>query len=148
MKSPVSTERLYSILEYILGFIFMCGGVNTGLSHPIDTPSVFYHLLAGTKIALIAYGIFFFIVGASMWYSKWKKKKKFHKNTLMVMFIIGVYAILLSTAIFGPTASLIPNVLVTIASGCLWLRWKMRTEYLDPKLFRKDIVEIRTDRKD
>lgn len=130
-------DRVYSILEYVLAALFIRGGVMIFLFfEPPEAPSILT-LLVG-EAAIYGYGIFFAMTGLALLYAKLCKNKKVHKWALFAMFIICCYVFGLSVAIAGLSMDLATTVIVGIASAVLYLRWKMRTEYVDPAEFAID----------
>lgn len=127
--------RVEGAIEYFLALLFMWGGINA-LSAEIPALSGVTAFLVG-KYFIYFYAAFFFFTGALLLYAKLRKRRNAHKTALVIMYLTCVYVTVLSIAISGITFGLIPNLAVGIVSAYLWLRWKFRTEYFDPKTYRR-----------
>lgn len=135
-------SRAESALEYLLAFMFIQGGIKVFLfSEPLVLPGIFMYLVG--QYAIYLYGLIFFLSGAALAFAKFKNRKKWHKYSLMAMYLECIYVIILSTALNGLTLGLSSTFVVAIASGYLWLQWKFKTEYIDPKDFFDDRAELR-----
>lgn len=128
-----TTDKALAWIEYALSAMFLYAGVNTAFVHAVST-SVFYAILVG-QAAIYVYAFIFFALGVTLIYSKIKKNKKLHGLSLLIMYLTCLYVALLSFGISGVSASVIPSIVTGLVSAALWLRWKSRTEYINPKEF-------------
>lgn len=131
-------ERFYGLLEYVLAFLFIRGGLSIFLFAvaPLQVPAVLT-LLTG-DFAINVYGLFFALTGVALLLAKWFKRAKVRKWTLFTMFIICCYVFGLSVAIDGLSTDQWLTVVVGIVSGALYLRWKMLTEYVSKEEYEVD----------
>lgn len=138
-------EIFYSIVEYVLAALWIRGGINILFFdvEPVALPGVFTYLVG--DVAIYVYGCMFLLTGLSLLYAKWWKKKTLHKFTLMFMYLTCLYVFALSVAIFGIATSQILTVVAGISSAALWVRWKFKTEYINPDEFDKTLEELRND---
>lgn len=138
-------EIFYSVLEYILAALWIRGGVNIlffGVE-PVTLPG-FLTYLVGAE-AIVVYGCLFLLTGLSLLYAKWWKKKTLHKYVLMVMYLTCIYVLVLAVLINGLSSGLLLTIFAGVTSAALWIRWKFKTEYIDPGEFDKELEELRSD---
>lgn len=133
--------RIESGLEYILALMFIQGGIRTLLfADPVVLPGIFSYLVGSA--AVYVYGALFLTSGLLLLYAKIRKHKKLHKHLLMAMFLTCVYVLILALAINGFVPRLILTVSVGAVAAYSWLRWTIRTEYINPKDFASDIDKL------
>jgi len=133
--------RAFGVVEYFIAGLFIYGGINTFFATPVNSPSLFYHLLAG-QAAIYVYAVLFFGLGLALLLSKICNNKQGHRLSLFWMSITCVYVLVLSISLHGITLGLIPSVLIAIITSILWIRWKFKTEYIDPSCFMRDIQHL------
>lgn len=131
-------ELFYSLLEYILAGMFIQGGVKVFFfSEPLVLPGIFHYLVGSFAIDL--YGITFFLIGCSLLAGKWLKKKSLHKFSLLTMYLVCVYVLVLAIMLHGLGWNLLTTVLVGVTAAGLWMRWKFKTEYISTENFRSAV---------
>lgn len=91
--------------------------------------------LLGAQIFYCAlYGIQALVL---MWAKiKPKQRAKLRRNTLLVIFLTGVFTTILTYLLNGGfVVAGIDNLLISVAAGFCWLYWKFKTEYLTQEQF-------------
>lgn len=135
-------DKFFSLLEVLLGIQWIYGGINTFFANPISTPSPLYSFLVGEG-AIVFYAIFFLATGLALLAAKFFKKKRLKSVSLVTMYLTCLYVFLLSILVLGPSWSLVQTVVVGVIAAACWLRWKFKTQYLNPKDFHKSTAELR-----
>lgn len=134
-------NRIENLLEYGLAIMFIQGGIRTLLfADPVVLPGIFAVLVG--PFAIYLYGVLFLVTGGTLLFAKWKKKKKIHKHTLMAMYMICLYVLVLALFVHGLSPRLLLTITVGSVAAYLWMRWTLRTEYLQPGEFHDDIREL------
>lgn len=137
-------NRIEGFFEYVLAALFIRGGINVILNaEPLVLPGIFTYLVG--PVAILVYGALFLLTGLLMLYAKIGKRKRLHKHVLMTMYLTCIYVFILAVLLNGFTTGLLMTIAVGFVSAYLWLRWKIRTEYLDPAYFHKMTAELRDD---
>ena len=89
----------------------------------------------GTLGAQLVYGVLYLGLGATLAYSKIKKRSKMRKNALLGIYLTGFFTFLLSIGLNGWSIKLLDNVAITVASFGCWLYWTFKTEYITNEEF-------------
>jgi hypothetical protein len=136
-------ERVLGAFKYIIAIFMMVAGVLTPLQDltPVDGPLGFIY---SSRLALSAFGLAFFLSGASLFYGKIAKSKKWTGNGLFAIFTCFLFSGLLET-----TARHVPsigNFTSAFIVGALYLRWRFKTVYIDPNHFVDDVDTMRKPR--
>lgn len=137
-------DKLYSAVEYVLAALFIYGGFNSLFSDPLETFSPVYDLLAGQE-AIYVYAIIFLATGFSLLIAKLFKYKKVHRVSLAVMYLTCLYVLILSYLIGVLSAGSLLTVFAGVAAAACWVRWKLKTEYIDPDHFSAELEDLRDD---
>lgn len=126
-------DMLANIAEIIISLMFIQGGFRV----LADIPVVLEHPLSylTTPPAIVTYGIMWIIIGLSLLNAKYFHLKQLHKYSLLAMFITCAYVLLLSVVIEGVQWDHMLTFTVGMLSGVLWIRWKLKTEYIKPGAF-------------
>lgn len=135
-------DRIFSIVEYLLSALWIYGGFNTLFADPLNTPSPIYDLLAGQE-AIYFYGAFFLLNGLALLFAKVFKRKKIHLIALAGMYLTCIYVLILAYLIGVLSTGSLLTVVSGVAAAVCWMRWKFKTEYLNPEDFRD--VDLRDD---
>lgn len=132
-----------TIVEYLLSALWVFGGLSLIGMPPLEGAGVVVSIFGG-QIALYVYIFWFTFLGCLLFISKVAKKKRLHKNTLLLMYLTTVYTAVLAVALFGlAEGGIIDDVVIGGLTAWFWIRWKMKTEYIDMSDFRDDIIELR-----
>jgi phosphatidylserine synthase len=135
-------NKVESLLEWVLIILFIRGGVVTLLfADPLVVPGILQYLTGAA--AVYVYGALILLTGLLLLYAKLRHRKKLHKHTLMAMFLICIYIFILAVSLVGWTNMMFLTIGVALASGYLWMRWTIRTEYINPKQFAEDVHKLR-----
>lgn len=123
-------ENLCHVLEYFLAFMFIQGAVRILAfgADPVALPGFFSYLVG--DVAIVVYALSWLVMGSLLIYSKWFSQPKVHKWSLFAMYVTCVYVLALSVAINGIVIGQLLSLSVGIIAAGLWLRWKVRTEYM------------------
>lgn len=134
-----------SIIEYLVSLLFIYGGLSLIGMPPLEGEGVLV-LIFGGQVALYIYMGLFTLLGAGLIYAKVRKKKRLHKNMLLGMYLTTIYTATLTIALFGfDLLSILDDIIVGVLTAIFWIRWKFRTEYIDPNAFYKEIEDLRND---
>lgn len=138
-------DILCSVLEYVLAFMFIRGGLNIlfGEVEPITLPGILTYLVGDA--AIFVYGALFLTTGLLLLYGKWLKRRRVHRASLMIMYLTCIYVLVLAIMINGLAPGLLVTVAVGVVAAALWMRWKFKTEYLDHEQFQASVSEMRAD---
>lgn len=134
-------DRIHSWSEWLVALVMIFGGISLFFSDPVSTGGPITRVL-GSLAAGIIYGVIFSFSGLVLMFSKYLKKKKTHKYALMAIYLISIYTFALEVALIGWSWFLLDSVAIFLMTGIAWVRWKHKTEYLDPDEFQKFVREI------
>lgn len=136
-------DILYSVLEYVLAFMFIRGGFNilTNEIEPLTLPGLLTYLVGDA--AIFVYGAAFLLTGLLLLYGKWMKQRRIHKFSLLVMYLTCIYVLVLAILLNGMDPGLLITVAVGLTAAALWVRFKFVTEYLDHDQFKQEVSDIR-----
>lgn len=136
-------DKVYSFFEYLLVIIFILGAVSLIGAPPLAAEGI-VKLMLGGKIAIYFYITWFAILSILLFTAKVFNRKVMHKNTLMLMYLTTIYTAIIATYISGfSLIGIVDDIIIGLVAGVCWLRWKFRTEYIDPTDFHRDIQKIR-----
>lgn len=135
-------DRIQAVVEYLVCLVFLNSAAQLFYTPSIAGKGILFML--GTHTALVVYAVWFIFWALALVYAKVKKKKKLHRNALMVLYLTTVYTAILTAAIIGVPDAIDDMVLGVIIAAC-WLRWKFKTEYLSPDFFRASTEHMRDD---
>lgn len=128
-------ENLLGGFKYLLAVFMMFAGVVTMFAHitPVEAPLGF---LYSTRISLVIFGIIFFVSGATLLIGKIRKSRKWTGRGLLYIYYCFLFASIINgISSYGAVAEWLPNAILALITGALWLRWKLKTEYVNPKHF-------------
>jgi len=133
-------EKALGVFKYAVAIFMMVAGVLTPLQ---DTEPVGGALgfLYASKISLGLFGLVFFTSGAVLFYGKMMKNKRFVGLGLMLVFICFLFSGLIET--IARHVPSIGNFTSAGIMGLLYLRWRLKTAYIDPNHFKAEIDEIK-----
>ena len=136
-------ENVISGFKYLLSVMMMGSGILTTIA-PITQVDGALGFIYSTRISLVFFGIIFFICGLILLCGKIRKSKKWTGKGLLYIYLCFLFATLINMAAFGffPVGHWIGNLIFAIITGLLWLRWKFKTEYVNPNHFHTDIQEL------
>lgn len=136
------TDIGFHVVEYILAALFIRGGALIFFLAvaPLEVPAILTYLVG--EVAIKVYGLAFFATGVLLLIAKWFKQKALHKWILFTMWLTCVYVFALSSALTGFNWDQWLTVVCALASSAAWLRWKLKTEYIDPKEFNEELATL------
>lgn len=146
MKNRLSNAVCH-VGEWLLVVLFFVAAlIEVTTPNPI-TNGVLGFLLS-EPIILVIYATWFALMAFGLAYSKIRKKKRLHKYSLMAMYLTTIYTFVLALAGGAGMESLLDDVIIGIIAAACWMRWKLRTEYINPRKFYDVVWELREDTPD
>lgn len=134
------SERFLSVFKYLLAAYMMLAGALTPFSGVEGTKLGF---LYSNTYSLTVIGVLIFISGAMLMYGKIRRSKKWTGRGLLWIYLCFLFATILNFVAFDAAVTYwLFNLIFTIITGALWLRWKNKTEYINPKHFIRDIEKL------
>lgn len=128
-------ETVYNIVEWLIVLVTIVGGISLLFADPITSGSFIADIL-GTKSAGLAYFASLFVPGVCLGVAKVRKLRALHKYSLMSVYLVSIWLVVIETILLGPTFFVIDEIVLGVAAAACWLRWKFKTEYLPPKHVR------------
>ena len=137
-------EHGLSVFQYLLALFMMFAGIATAIG-PITPLDGELGWLYSSRYHLVFYGTTFFVAGFTLFWGKIRKPRKWTGRGLLWIYLSFVFATLMNLLAwgFGMPGAWVGNLLASIIVGALYLRWRFKTEYIDPKHFTRDIEELR-----
>ena len=129
-------DKAISGFKYLLALFMMYAGVATVFFVPVSEMGGALGIIYDYKISLVILGIIFFLSGLSLLYGKIKRSRVWTGRGLMSIYLSFLFAALLQIAAF-PTDPVqwAGNLIAALICGLLWLRWKFKVSYWNPKHF-------------
>lgn len=137
-REPLWFERLLGGLKYLVGFYFMLNGA---LAPFLGGDVTDLGWLYSHPIPLTIFGIIIFVSGAWLVYGKIRKSRKRIGEGIMATFLCFLFFGVLNTLAYG-IAGGGANFIAAVVMGLLYLRWRFKTAYIDPRHFAKDVEEL------
>jgi hypothetical protein len=137
------SEHIISVVKYLLAALVIFAGVSTAWMPltPVSGPLGFIY---STRVGLLLFGAVVFASGALLMVSKIKHSRRGVGRGLMACYCCFLFATIIQIAAFGLSpANWAGNAIFALLTGALWLRWKFKTEYIDPGHFRHDVIEMK-----
>lgn len=103
--------------------MFIRGGFNALTPDDLPTPTGVVARLVEPWI-VVAYGIFWLVLGLGLLVGKWFKRRRLHGYSLMGMYLTCIYVLVLSWTINGLEWGQLVAATVGVVSALLYLRWK------------------------
>jgi hypothetical protein len=139
-------EIIVSVFEYIVGGYMIFAGIVTTILDPDQSVTNFMHFLYGTRTGVVVVGLIIAAAGIILLVGKIRRSKKLHGRGLFCTYLCFLFAAVLNyVAYAGDPTVWVSNIIMAAIIAALWLRWKMLTNYLNPKQFRKTAERYRTD---
>jgi hypothetical protein len=134
------SERLIGAFKYVIGGYMMLAGALT----PFQTdPSTKLGWIYSSHYSLTVLGIIVFVSGAALIYGKVRKSKKWTGKGLLWIYLCFLFATIMNfVAYAGDPTYWVGNLVAGLITAALWLRWKNKTEYINPNHFTRDIAKI------
>lgn len=120
-------------------------GITTAFG-PLTQMNGAFGYIYSTRITLVAFGIIFFCCGVALLYGKIRKSRKWVGRGLMSIYLCYLFATFLQGFAYHWIPGFwVTNAIMTVIVGFLFLRWKFQTEYINPKNFTQDVVQLKQD---
>lgn len=139
------SDRTFDVIEYFLAFVWALAAVSAILTDPFAGQGPIAAVV-GNQAALYFWATLFASIAVTLVFAKIKKKKRLHKYVLLASYLLATFTFILELLLFGGlTIEAVDSIVFMVVSGALWLRWKFKTEYIDPAAFRKYTNGMRDD---
>lgn len=109
---------------------------------PVTPLDGVFGLLYGSRVMLVIAGLVIFASGAFLFYAKFKKKRRLTGPGLMAVYLCFLYTATLNLITHQYFLYWLTDLIACTVAAALWIYWKLQTEYINPKHFRSDIVDI------
>lgn len=134
-------ERGIGAFKYLVAGYMMLAGLLTPFMG-IDGTSL--GILYENLISLTIIGLIIFASGAMLMWGKVRKSKVWTGRGLMWVYMCFLFAAAINYVAFsGAPETWVSNLVMGIIMGALWLRWKFKTQYINPNHFKRDIEELK-----
>lgn len=141
-------ERALSVFKYIVAGYMMLAGALTTFSPPDSTVQGSMHVIYGVQFSISLIGIIIFLSGLGLMIGKIKKSRRLTGRGLFATYLCFFFATFLNALAYnGDPTTWVSNAIMAIIMALLWLRWKFKTEYVNPKHFIDDTTSLRPERK-
>jgi hypothetical protein len=135
-------DKVQNVVEYLLSIAFIIAALELIGADSLATHGVL-SLIFGGHVALYIYMVWFFFIGVTLAYAKIKKKKKLHKHMLMAIYLTTIYTSILSMYVFGfGWTEIIDDVILGALAAVCWMRWKFKTEYINPHQLHSEVKDF------
>lgn len=129
-------EFAISVFKYIIAGYMILAGAVTMVDSGDSTVSAL-GFIYNTRIGLIIVGLVVLTSGVVLLYGKLRKSKKWTGRGLFYVYLCFAFAAILNfVAYAGDWTFWLGNALSALVTGALWLRWKFKTEYINPNHFK------------
>jgi intracellular septation protein A len=130
-------NRAISVFEYLVaGYLVLAGGL-TMVIQPDPAVTNFMRVLYGTRTGVIIVGLVIVISGLVLMIGKIRKSKRQHGRGLFCTYLCFFFAAILNAVAYaGDPTVWVSNAVMALIIGALWLRWRLKTEYINPRQFR------------
>ena len=124
-------NRVISVFEYIVAGYMLLAGVLTMFIAPDQNVTNFMHAIYGTRIGVVVVGLIIVISGGALMIGKIRKSNKEHGRGLFYVYLCFFFAAILNAVAYaGDPTVWVSNAIMAVIMGVLWLRWRMKTEYI------------------
>lgn len=140
MKEPKIFTRVLSIFKYFMGLTMVLEGITTPFL-PLQETTAF-GFIYNTRTGLVLFGIWFFLSGATLLYGKIRNKQKWVGvgiGNIALAYLFGF--ILQVVALPEDVFTWIANLVLFIIMSALYLRWRLKYNYIPPRKFARQIME-------
>lgn len=139
------SERAISVFKYLIAGYMMLAGAVTTVAEQLPTTGPLGFLYS-SRVSLVIIGLLIFTAGAVLLYGKIRKSKRWTGRGLFYVYMCFLFASILNyIAYSGDPTTWVSNLVVAGITGTLYLRWKFKTEYINPNHFKKDINDLLKD---
>ena len=130
-----------AVFMIIEGFLTMCA--------PTESVHGALGFIYSSRISLVILGFIFVVSGSILLYAKIRRSRKWTGRGLLAVYLCFLFAtIIQAVAYSGVLSAWVGNLLFTMIVGGLYLRWKYKTEYINPNYFYERTWHLRKDTPD
>ena len=122
-------DVIQNVVEYLITLPFLLSAVQLPFAEPLGAKG-FVVLVFGGHVALYIYAVWFTFISLGLIYTKIKKKRRWHRNFLMMIYLTTIYTSIL-TFYIGGWSDIIDDLVIGAIAAVCWMRWKFRFEYTD-----------------
>lgn len=137
----ILSEKALGAFKYLLSGYMMLAGIVTSLGPPVDVSGPLTFLYT-SRISLLLFGLIFFLSGLALLYGKIRKSRRWTGHGLFAIYMCFTFFAALNYVAIGELTSWIGNLIAAVVVGSLWLRWRFKTQYINPNHFIRDIEEL------
>jgi hypothetical protein len=134
------SERFIGAFKYVLAGYMMLAGALTTVAPGDPRVQGAMQAIYTSRISLVIIGLVIFLAGLILLIGKIKRSRKLVGRGLWAVYCCFVFATILNFLAYHDPSYWVGNLVMAIVVGALWLRWKFKTEYVNPKHFRDDVV--------
>lgn len=131
MKTSKEMDKVFSTISWVIVVALIFSSISVWFAPPTGTGPI--GGLLGVLGAQIFYSVLYSTEAAFLAFSKWKKRRRLRKNTLLVIYLTGFFTTTLTVLGVGWSVKFIDNFVFASCAAFCWLYWKFRTEYFDPE---------------
>lgn len=136
-------ENSLGALKWVLAVFVMYIGVMIAIG-PLTPIEGILGVLYSSRLFVVTYGAWTFLAGAALLYGKWQKSKKWTGVGLFNIYLNALFACIINGFAHSWSLDSWPIAAVfALITGLLWLRWKFKTEYINPNHFRREVRGIK-----
>lgn len=133
------------MFKYLLAVFMIVTGIATMFS-PVTPMDGALGIVYGSRLSLVAFGTLFSFSGGSLLYGKIKRSRKWTGLGLMLIYLCFMFATFLNGVALGwEVSAWFPNLIGSLITGALYLRWRFKTAYVDPNHFVDYVDKHRMD---
>lgn len=137
------SEGAISVFKYILGGFMVIAGLQTMFA-PITIVGDALGAFFLNRLLLVLFGLIFASCGVTLLYGKIRRSRRWTGRGLMGIYLCFVFGTIINIATNGfLPATWVGNFVLSLITGALWLRWKFKTEYINPLHFVDEVVELK-----
>lgn len=137
-------DKILPWFKYPLAIYAVVSGLATSFRVPVPLEGLF-GLLYGSRPVLIISGIIITISGLILMYGRFKRRRKIVGLGLMLIYISFLYTGTLNLLTDQIFIYYVTDFMAAALAAGLWIYWRFRTEYIQPRYFRADLIEIQRD---
>lgn len=132
-------EYALGAFKWLLALFMILEGFATMFS-PVTPLDGRLGWLYSSRLTLIIFGFIFLASGLMLLWGKIRRSKKWVGHGLLAIYLCFLFATLIQfVARPNVVIEYLPNLIGSLVIGALWLRWKMKTKYINPKHFVRDV---------
>jgi len=139
-------DLVQNVFEYGLTLVFTMAAIGE-LTYSEPVADGFFGFLFSSPVVSVIYAVWFALMALTLLYAKWRRKKKIHKFALMSMYLTTLYTLGLTVFALG-FVNIVDDIVIGLIAAFCWMRWKFKTEYINPAEFHEETWPLRDDTPD